>query len=275
MERVYRYERQPGYTKIVGPGQGGLERLEFGLLRIPRDEEYQSRLEGREAMLVILSGDCTVEVDGESWNLSRVNVFAEPAMAVYVPRHRQYTVVTNRPSSLAVFVAISTRDFMPRLVEGNQVVEEREGAAQFRRRVYPIAGPEFPASRLLVGETYVESGNWSSYPPHKHDEDRYPEEVELEEVAFFQIDPPQGFGLQYLYTADRSLDEVHVVRNDTAFAAARGYHPIVAAPGYSLYYLWGMAGDGHYLRSSLDPAHAWVAAETGAPQPVTMPSPAQ
>lgn len=266
MQRVYHYERHPGYQMLVGPGQADLERLEFGMLRVPRDETFSLDLEEREAVLVILNGACEIGVNEETWELERVSVFAEPAMAVYVPRHRRYTVTGIKPTDLAVFSAHATVDFLPRLIGREQIHGHEEGAEDFERRSYTIVGQEFPASRLLVGETYVPPGDWASYPPHKHDEDRYPDEVRLEEVAFFQIDPPQGFGLQYLYSADRRLNEVHAVRNDDALAAARGYHPIAGAPGYNLYYLWGMAGDGHVMRSALDPAHAWIAKEAGVPQ---------
>lgn len=271
MQRVFHYQRQPGYSRLAGPGDAGLENLEFGLLRVPRDEEFSYHSEGREAVLVILSGACQVEVDGRRWDLERVSVFAEPAMAVYVPRHRRYVIGGVKPAELAVFAVRADEDHLPRLIERAQVPMEVEGATSFFRRVYPIVDESFPANRLLVGETFVEPGQWASYPPHKHDEERYPEEVRLEEVAYLQIDPPQGFALQYLYSADRSLNEVYVLGNGDAFATARGYHPLAAAPGYSLYYLWGMAGDGHVLRSSPDPAHAWVARETAAPQPVAMP----
>jgi 5-deoxy-glucuronate isomerase len=271
VQRVFHYQRQPGYNKLVGPGDAGLEYLEFGLLRVPRDEQFSFSQEGREAVLVILSGACTVQVDGQQWDLERVSVFAGPAVAVYVPRHRRYTVTGVKPGDLAVFQARSDQDYLPRLIEPGQTPMEVEGAGGFRRRVFPLVDEAFPASRLLVGETFVESGQWASYPPHKHDEDRYPDEVRLEEAAFFQIDPPQGFALQYLYSADRALNQVYVLGNDDAFAAARGYHPLAAAPGYQVYYLWGMAGDGHVIRSSVDPAHAWVAAETGAPQPIAVP----
>ncbi len=271
MERVYHYERHPGYNRVAMPGQEGLQRLEFGLLRVPRDEQYSFSLQGREAALVILNGACTVEVDGNRWDLERVSVFAEPAMAVYLPRHRQYVITASKPADVAVFMAEASEDYLPRLVRREQAQERQEGADHFQRRAYDILGPEFPASRLLVGETYVVPGDWSSYPPHKHDEDRYPEEVRLEEVAFFQVDPPQGFGLQYQYSHEHNLHRVLPVHNDEAVVMGEGYHPLAGAPGYNLYYLWGMAGDGHVIRASLDPHHAWVAAETGAPQPVGVP----
>ena len=269
MQRVFHYEGRPGMVKLARPGQAGLHRLEFGLLRVPRDEMFRFRLEGREAVLVILSGACMIEVDGKGWPLERVSVFAEPAMALYVPRHLQYIVTASRPTDLAVLEAEATRDFLPRLVTRDQIKVDVEGREQDRRRVHTIVGEEFPNSRLLVGETFVEPGCWASYPPHKHDEDNYPYEVRLEQISYFQIDPPQGFALQYLYSQDHSLDQVYAVHNDDVFVSARGYHPIAVAPGYSLYYLWGMAGDGHVIRQSVDPAHAWVEKEeAGAPQPV-------
>ncbi len=271
MERVFRYHRRPGLQKLAAPGQAGLQRLELAMLRLPRDEEHSSLLEGREAVLVLLSGRCTVSVDGESWMLERVSPFAGPPAAVYIPRHRRYSVAASKPADLAIFSTEAARDFLPRYIGGETVREQAEGAPGFRRRVYTIVGSEFPANRLLVGETHVEPGGWASYPPHKHDEDRYPAEVRLEEIAFFQIDPPQGFGMQHIYSPKRGVYEVYTVHNDEAVALAEGYHPLAAAPGYSLCYLWGMAGEGHVVRSSLDPAHAWVAQETGAPQPVAVP----
>lgn len=267
MEQVFRYRREPGYQMLVGPGQAGLTRLELGLLRALRDEEYGFDLEEREAVLVILSGRCTVEVDGESWDLERVSAFAERPMAVYVPRHRRYSVVASKPTDLAIFTAEADQDHLPRGIGRHEVVERSEGFEEARRQVYTIVGEGFPASHLLVGETHVAPGHWASYPPHKHDTDNYPLEVGLEEAAFYQVDPPQGFGLQYLYTpADRQA-AVRVVRNDEALAIVRGYHPLAAAPGYRLCYLWGLAGEGHVLRSSLDPEHAWVAAAEPAVQP--------
>ncbi|MCL6429607.1 MAG: 5-deoxy-glucuronate isomerase [Anaerolineae bacterium] len=268
MERVFSYERHPGYNRLAGPGDAGLRHLELGIARIPRDEELVLSTDGREAVLVVLSGACTVRIGEESWGLARASVFAEPARAAYIPRHREYTLAATKPTDMAILMAPAGADYLPRLITSDQVEEHTEGAGRFTRRVATIVGPEFPCSRLLVGETFIEPGEWSSYPPHKHDEDRYPDEVRLESVAFYQIDPPQGFALQYLYNADRSIDEAHVVRNEQAFVAAVGYHPVAGAPGYSIHYLWGMAGDGHVMRSSLDPDHAWVAREAGVPERV-------
>lgn len=263
MARIFHYRHQPGYTRLAGPGEAGLELLECGVLRVLKDETYHSAVQDREAVLVMLNGACRVQVDGEQWHLERVSVFAEPAVAVYVPRHRHYDVAALKPSELALFLAPAGRDQLPRLIGPGLAERQGRGSLPGELRTCEIVGADLPATRLLVGETYIASGGWASYPPHKHDQDLYPDEVRLEEVAIFQVDPPQGFALQYVYTPDRVLDEVHVLHNDEAVALSRGYHPVASVPGYTVYYLWGMAGEGHLLRSSLDPAHAWVAEESG------------
>jgi len=117
------------------------------------------------------------------------------------------------------------------------------------------------AQRLLVGETLNPPGNWSSYPPHKHDR-KAPSEAPLEEVYFFKIKPPHGFGLQRIYTSpedENPFDEVFLLENDDTVVIPRGYHPVVAAPGYQLYYLWVLAGEERkYGAWSDDPNHRWL-----------------
>ena len=110
---------------------------------------------------------------------------------------------------------------------------------RYIRNVLPETAP---ADSLLVVEAITPGGNWSSYPPHKHDRDAIPEESYLEETYYHRISPPQGFALQRLYTADRSLDETLAVSDRDVVLVPRGYHPVGAAHGYDLYYLNVMAG---------------------------------
>ena len=116
--------------------------------------------------------------------------------------------------------------------------------------------PGFPAERILVIEVLTPAGSWSSYPPHKHDEERPPGEARLEEVYYYLLDPPDGFGIQLLYNGEG--EKAFTVRSDDAAAIRDGYHPLVAAPGYRLYYLWIMAGRGRQMIPYLDPRHAWL-----------------
>ncbi len=133
------------------------------------------------------------------------------------------------------------------------------GSGNWARQVRTILGPEHAAGRLIVGETVNPPGNWSSYPPHKHDEDNPPHEVQLEEVYYFKFDPPGGFGVQLRYDGKGDpADEVFVVRDGDVAIIKSGYHPVVGAPGYAFYYLWVMAGHGRRMAPALDPRHAWV-----------------
>ena len=105
----------------------------------------------------------------------------------------------------------------------------------------------------------IPSGNWSSYPSHRHDVNNPPAELDMEETYFYLFDPVQGFGFQSIYTPDGALNEAYRVQDHDTVAIAEGYHPLVGAPGYQMYYLWTMAGSqGRGLISSMDPAHAWV-----------------
>jgi 5-deoxy-glucuronate isomerase len=107
----------------------------------------------------------------------------------------------------------------------------------------------------MVGETFNPPGHWSSFPPHKHDGRNG--EPKLEEVYHYRIDPPQGFGYQTIYTNDGE-SITHQVRDRDTVLLPYGYHPVSAAPGYRLYYLWAMAGEQRELALYEDPAHRWI-----------------
>jgi 5-deoxy-glucuronate isomerase len=144
----------------------------------------------------------------------------------------------------------------PYAVQPGQVATVARGAGNFAREVRDIVPSSLPGLRLLVGETLNPPGNWSSSPPHKHDRDAMPVESQLEEVYLFRIEPDQGFGLQLSY--DGSDERAFSVRDLDVAAIPAGYHPVVAAPGYRLYYLWGLAGKGRELQWAPDPDHVWV-----------------
>ena len=111
------------------------------------------------------------------------------------------------------------------------------------------------AQRLLVGETFNEPGQWSSFPPHKHD--GTDGEPALEEVYYYRFDKPDGFGFQGLYTSDGDERAV-LLRHGAIVGIPGGYHPVCAAPGYRLYYLWALVGNERKLAMHEDPAHVWL-----------------
>jgi 5-deoxy-glucuronate isomerase len=132
------------------------------------------------------------------------------------------------------------------------------GRHNWKRTCHDIIPGGFPAKYLVVGETFNPPGNWSSVPPHCHEKDNLPVESLQEEVYYFKMSPSQGFGLQRMYTDDRSIDECYAIQDNDTVALPRGYHPIAAAPGYRLYYLWVLAGPKRAMVPRDDPAHAWL-----------------
>ncbi|MFL5859160.1 MAG: 5-deoxy-glucuronate isomerase [Solirubrobacteraceae bacterium] len=220
-----------------------------------------------ETAAVVLSGAVDASTsDGLSLGRAggRASVFEAPGDTVYAPSGvgLRLQAVDGAPAQLAVTSAAapaSTEAPPPRIIgPGDQRIAE-VGEGNWSRTVRTILGPEHSAQRLLLGETINPPGNWSSYPPHRHDRHNPPQEVNLEEVYLFRVDPPGGFGIQIRYELDGDREEeAFLVRDDDVAVIRRGFHPVAAPSGYTLYYLWVMAGDGREMRPYLDPAHAWV-----------------
>jgi len=213
-----------------------------------------------ETTVVVLSGVVDVEADGKSLGPAggRSSVFEGPGHAIYAPPGTVLRLKARGPAQLAIATAPAGKGAPSKariIGPGDQRLSEA-GKGNWSRSVRTILGPEHAAGRLLLGETINPPGNWSSYPPHKHDREAPPEEVRLEEVYLYKVDPPDGFGVQVRY--DDAGSEAFMVRDGDAAVIRSGYHPVVAAPGYSLYYLWIMAGDGRQMIPHFDPAHAWV-----------------
>jgi 5-deoxy-glucuronate isomerase len=132
------------------------------------------------------------------------------------------------------------------------------GQGSNRRLVHNILPEQDPADSLLVVEVVTPAGNWSSYPPHKHDRDAYPQETLLEETYYHRLNPAQGFAFQRIYTDDRTIDSTLLVQDGDCVLVPRGYHPVGAPHGYDLYYLNVMAGPRRAWRFFNDPAHEWM-----------------
>jgi len=218
-----------------------------------------------EVVAVVLSGRVGVSVDGRDLGEAgaRRSVFDGPGHAVYVPPDGAVRV-TARAARAALAVVSAPRSSsppgVPRVIGPDDQRVTETGRGNWARSVRTLLGPEQPASRLLVGETVNPPGNWSSYPPHKHDVQAPPHEVRLEEVYLFKVDPPGGFGVQLRYEDD-GHEEALVVHDGDVAVIGSGYHPVAAAPGYALYYLWAMAGEGRELAPHFDARHAWVQEE--------------
>lgn len=249
----------PGLTQVVTPGVE-MAHLGLALLRLQPGERYRSQTEGAEACLVLLGGTCTVSGPGFHFVSigERESVFGGRATAVYLPAGQTFEVLALTALEIAVALSPAEAGGEPHLIRPGDVIVNERGRPGFRRQVHDILDGRTPAKRLVIGETFNEAGEWSSYPPHKHDQAIPEQEAVMEELYLFKVSPEQGFGVQVLYTSDGSLEEAYMLRDGDVTLLPRGYHPVSAAPGYRLYYLWIMAGEGRSLLPNDDPVHAWV-----------------
>jgi 5-deoxy-glucuronate isomerase len=260
-------ELSRGYNPVTGPANSELKLLEFGRICLDVGESCRGATDHREACLNILSGRADVEISGRAFDSvrypgvgERKDVFSGNPALVYLPRDSEYAIeAVAGPLDIAVFHAISRKDGRPFLVKPSDRRRQTFGKANWTRHAVIGLGDDDAADRLLVGETYNPPGNWSSYPPHKHDAFRPPQEEPYEEIYFFKVNPPQGFGLQRIYGGVDGQDEAFVVKDGDATTIPGGYHPVVAGAGYELYYLWALAGESRRFGSwSDDPDHAWI-----------------
>lgn len=210
----------------------------------------------------MLQGRILLTVDDTSFGVigGRPNVFEGPPYSVYVPPGRAYTIKGVTPfAEVAVCSAPSTSEEAPFLITPDEVKTGVWGVQNFSRHFRQIlVDTPRKVERLIVGETITPSGNWSTYPPHKHEVDDLPREVFAEVIYYFRVSPPEGFGLAYHYTDDRHVDAPHVVRDDTILFIPHAYHTVVSAPGYATYYLWVLAGHTRTQAAVPDPHVGWV-----------------
>ncbi len=244
-----------GEWDAVTPESAGWRYLSFRV----EAGSFEGSTGEEELALVLLGGRCRVEAEGERYELGgRELVFGGMPWALYLPRDTLYRVEALGPLEVAVSGARCERRLEPRLVRPEEVEIEVRGAGNATRQINHILRPEFPAERLLVVEVFTPAGNWSSYPPHKHDEDRPPGEVVLEETYYYRTARREAFAVQRLYSPRHALDETVTVRDGDLMLVPFGYHTTAAAHGYDLYYLNALAGDRRSMAAADDPDFAWV-----------------
>jgi 5-deoxy-glucuronate isomerase len=218
----------------------------------------------REMLLVLFGGRCTVEVGGYAFRHigKRAHPFAGMPHAVYLPANMSYTITAHGTLDAGLCSAPSDLKTDPYLIAPSEVTSHQFGAANFSRELRNILTssdqPDHPAQRLIVGETLVPSGNWSTYPPHRHEHDDLPREAFHEELYYFRVNPPEGFGIARHYSPERGYDVNYTVRDSTILMAPHGYHTTCSAPGYTNYFLWMLAGEHRMQAVMLDPDLAWV-----------------
>jgi 5-deoxy-glucuronate isomerase len=263
MTRFKKAVESKGYQDIFGEDYEHLHFLAFGKVDLREGESFHNETGGYEHALVLLTGTASVTSGEQQWdNLGgRKTVFDGKGTAVYIPCQSDYEITAKSDVQIAVCKVKAEEKFEPFVVTPEEIVEHQRGQQQWQRSVCDMIADngEGRVHRIVMGETINKPGQMSGYPPHKHDGEHYPEEPNLEEVYYYQVNPEQGFGVQYHYTKDGTIDEAHIIRQGDSFAIDKGYHPVGAAGGYEVYYLWFMAGEtGRKLNPYEDPDHKWL-----------------
>ncbi len=251
---------ESGALISIDPRSARWEHISFEVMRLHPGETRDARADGKETCLVFLGGTGSVLSSEGNFDEvgERANVFEGRAHTVYLPVGARFSIKARTKLEVAVCQSAAAQRFPAKWVRPDDVEVEERGDGNASRTIHHVIKPEFQAEKLMVVEVFTPSGNWSSYPPHKHDQHLPPKEHDLEEIYYYRIDRPEGFAIQRVYTDDRRIDETLTCRDGDLVLVREGYHPVVAAPGCNVYYLNVLAGTGRSMAATDDPTLAWV-----------------
>lgn len=262
----------PDLILSVTPEQAGWDYISFQARRLAAGQSWSFRSGENELAIVNFTGIYSVTSNRGEWRGigGRTNVFTGAAHALYLPRHTDFTITAEQGGDFAVTWVPTDEDHDPWLIKPETVPISIRGGDNVSRQINDLLPPGSPVHRLVLVEVYTPSGNWSSYPGHKHDvhieENGKLIEADLEEVYFYKIDRPNGYAYQRVYTDERSplhqagypIDALVRATDNTAVLVPEGYHPVTSAPGYTTYYLNVLAGSAQSLANQDDPNATWV-----------------
>ncbi|QOR47855.1 5-deoxy-glucuronate isomerase [Trueperella pecoris] len=259
---------QGAFDTYITAERAGWEYSSLKIAGLDADESLTTNTGEDEVLVLPLAGSADVTVGEETFHLNgRDSVFTALTDYIFLPRHTAFTLTATTPGRFAIPGAKASKDLPVRYCPVTEVNAGIRGAGVCSRQVNNYAlGNRVETSHLLVTEVLTPGGNWSSYPPHKHDEHNEEERI-LEEIYYFEMRPggpnaqTPGFGLQRVYPSPgKEIDVCTEVRSGDTVVVPFGYHgPSVAAPGYDMYYLNVMAGpaeDSVWMMTD-DPIHTW------------------
>lgn len=258
-------DRTSIYQSIT-PQEAGWEFLHFEARVMKKDETWSGFTGNNEYGIILLGGNYRIKTDHGSWATKngRKDVFSGIAHTLYLPRNTSFELTAESQNlDIAYGWCETDQDHPARFKTPEETAIEIRGGDNATRQINSLIEPGFDCHRLISVEVYTPSGNWSSFPPHKHDTRKVDAqgnviEADLNETYFYKIDKPQGFAIQQVYNDDRSLDEIAVAKNNDVVLVPEGYHPVAAGHGYNVYYLNFLAGSDQSLANTDDPAHKWI-----------------
>jgi len=231
----------------------------FSVLSLAKGREFVLKSDENETGLNIFGGSCDITIGGRVYkNLGkRESVFGGLPTGVYIPKGESFTVM-SKGVEIGICSAKCEKSTDFAVIEPSEVKVMQVGKENWSREVRMIIGSNSPSVNLLLGETMNPPGNWSGTPPHKHEKSNLPVESLHEELYYFKTDNPDSFGVERLYSPEKKVNEFIHLKNNTVTLMPWGYHQIVAAPGYFLYYMFFLSGEGKELKGLVDPAHSWL-----------------
>ena len=266
---IHPEELDNGIYQNIEAEEAGWQHLNFGAKIMNKDDEWRHYTGRQEMCIVLLGGKFTIESKWGKWQTTngRRNVFSGLPHAAYLPPDTEFTLkAESEKLDIAYGYTDGEDNYKGYFITPERVNEmgiELRGGDNASRQINSMLPPGSLCNKLVCVEVYTPSGNWSSFPAHKHDERKIDNsgnvsEAELDEVYFYKFEKPQGFALQKVYTDDRSLDEIAEAHNNDVVLVPRGYHPVAAGHGYNTYYLNFLAGSDQLLANTDDPDHKWI-----------------
>lgn len=240
----------------ITPETAGWRYLSFRTVHCRAGDSLSAETGKEETGIIWLGG--RADVDGHGSVGERDDVFSGLPSALLLPPGTKYSLRALTPLHLAIVSAPADAAVAARLIRPQDVRIEIRGKGVTERTIHWILSEKDPGSRLLLVEVLTPAGHWSTYPPHKHDEDKPGVERALEELYYYRFNPEHGFAFQGIYTKTRDLDVSIRARHDDLVLVPRGYHVVSAAPGYDCYYLNAMAGAVREWLFTTDPDHQWL-----------------
>ena len=256
-----------GAFAAVDAKRAGWETMNFAAVRLRQGKTFEIAIDAFEYVAVVLSGQCNIKTSKGDFNQvgQRADVFSGMPHALYLPPHTEFEIESCSDNfEFASCWVAAQKEHQPQLITPKDVELRLLGGGNASRQMCRVIGGDFPAERLMVYELYTPGGNWSSYPPQKHDTHKTDEkgtvlEAQLNRFSFYKFDRPSGYAYQRVYSSDKSSDITMLARQHDVILMPGGYYTLVSAPATTTYTLNFLAGSTRQYAASTDPDYVWVA----------------
>jgi 5-deoxy-glucuronate isomerase len=256
VKRNYRPNQNSRFLLDVRPETAQWKYISFKVARLAPGEKMDADTSREEIVIVPLVGRAKITFNGETHELYRKDLFRTLADIAYLPPRTTYRIEAVEMFEVAIGGAPADGKLPARIIRRNQIPTGIRGDANAKRSVSTLADSDELTERLVVYEIHTPSGNWSSFPPHRHD--TRDNSSYHEETYYYRFLPENGFAIQRIYTRDTDLDVAIPVHDGDVVLIHEGYHPVVKAPGTNAYYLNFLAGDVRKISAVNDPNYDWV-----------------